>query len=312
MLPHLDDAPTLAARTRRTTVLACALTAAVLAPCVDLFLFQGAMSSGLDPELDAIIAYVLWAPVMAGALGGLVPHLAFRASPAYRGIATIGLAAVAGVLQLGLLLLATLPGMVVERGVGGLDVLGVAAMIGTFGSIVSAPMGAGFGLLFLVTAWPAIRSMEAPSQDGPAWVSCAAGVQLAVASFIALALLHAAEGPYCQALFVVALPSLGVHLPDGSDVAWTRYLLAGPLVIGALLVLARGLWLELVLWRCARALQRDVHPRWRKTTTEASLETVVPLRTRDRARRLLEVVAREEVAPYRGTTAAITAISEDV
>lgn len=310
MLSHLHDVPTLAARTRRVAVLAAALSAAVLAPCVDLFLFQGGMTNGLDPELGAIVAYVLWAPVMAGALGGLVPHLAFRASPAYRAVATIGLAAVAGVLQLGLLLLATLPAMVVERGVAGLDVLGVAAMIATFGGIVSAPTGAGFGLLFLVSAWPAIRALEAPSQDGTAWVSGAAGVQLAIAAAITLALLHGAEGPYCQALFVVALPALGVGLPEGSDLAWTRYLLASPLALGALVALACGAWRGLSLTRLARALRHERHPRWALTRVPANLENVVPLLGRERGRRLLEVVERE-TAPYRGSATAVTALAEE-
>jgi hypothetical protein len=248
---------------------------------------------------------------MAGALGGLVAHLTFRVGARWRVPATVGFGAAAGVLHLGLLLLATLPTEVATRGAGGLDVIGMAGVIGAFGSIVSAPMGAAFGALFLVTTWPATRSLEAPSHDGPAWVAGASALQLTLAAGIALALLHAAEGPYCQALFVVALPSLGVHLPEGSDLAWTRHLLASPLVIGALLAFARGLWLELVLSRCAHALRRDVHPRWRKTATEASPQSVVPLLALERGRKLFEVVARDEAGPYRGASPALTAIAED-
>jgi hypothetical protein len=268
------------------------------------------MSDERDPELGQVIAYMLWSRVMAGALGGLVPHLAFRASTRWRLLATVGHAAVAGVLQLGLLLLATLPGEVAARGAVGLEVIGVAGLLGALGSIVSAPMGAGFGVLFLVSMFPASWSLDEPSQDGPAQVSIAAAVQLAIAAMIALALLLASEGRYCQALFVVALPSLGVELPEGSDLAWTRFLLASPLAIGALLALARGVWSLLAFARSVRALRRGEHPRWVLTLAEASQELVMPLLARDRGVRLLEVVAREDVAPYRGSTPAITAIAE--
>ena len=309
MLSHLDDHACLAARARRTAVLACALTAAVLAPIVDLALFSG-MTHGLDPELRDVVSYSLWAPVQAGALGALVAHLALRARPGMRVLATICVAAVGGVLQLSLVLLATLPAELARRGLGGLDELGMAGVLGAFGSVVSAPMGAAFGILFLLSVSPAARSIEAPSQDGPAWVDLAVAAQLAAATGLALAILAEVEGAYCQALFVVALPSLGLALPEGSDVAWTRYLLAAPLAMGALVSLARGLWELATIARCVRALRSDQHPRWRLSRVEASLGSVVPLLGRERAKRLLEVVARES-APYRGGEAVVTALAED-
>ena len=317
MTTELAAPQVLAARARRPAILACALTAAVLAPLVDWLLVEEVLRNGADPWLADVVASAVWAPVEAAVLGGVVALLALhvQARPWIRVAATLGVAAVGGVLQLGLVMLAALPGEVARRGVEGLEGLAGAVMFGTIGSIVSAPMGAAFGALFLLALAPAAWSSARPSHDGPAWVWLAGAALLAVGFAVSLVLLHHLEDPYCQALLVVSLPSLGVHLGDGWDLAWTRYLLASPLAAGSLLFVARSLWLHLALARSVVALRRDVHPRWRIAgpTEVLSTDDVAPLfafasRT-EAGDAPLAVVAREATSPYRGQATPLASIA---
>lgn len=310
MTTELDDTAALPARARRPALLACALTAAVLAPLVDWLLVDEVLTDHEDPALGHVLVYAVWTPLMAGALGGLVAFvtLRLRASAWARVASTIGLAAAAGVVQLGLLFLGSLPADVADRGLAGLECIGGGLMFGTIGSIVSAPMGAVFGMLFVIATGPAAWCDERPSHDGPAWCWLFGASILTLATGIALALLYALEGPYCQALFVVTLPSLGLAQPPGSDLAWTRYLLAAPLALGALAFALRSLWLHVALVRCAIALRHDRHPRW-KITTEPSRDAIVPVFASDRLRDTVVIVAREQLVAYRGHPTPVASIS---
>jgi hypothetical protein len=290
--------------------MASALTAAVLAPLVDWILVTELLTEHEDPSLGHVLVYAAWTPVMAGVLGGLVAFVALgmRASAWARVISTVALAAVAGAVQLGLLFLGSLPADVADRGLAGLECIAGAAMFGSVGSFVSAPMGAVFGVLFVIATGPAAWCASRPSHDGPAWCWLSAAALLALSTGLALGLLDALEGPYCQALFVVTLPSLGLALPPGSDVAWTRYLLATPLALGALAFALRSLWLHVALVRCAIALRHDRHPRW-KITSEPSRDAIVPVFASDRLRDTVVIVAREELDPYRGHARPLASIS---
>jgi hypothetical protein len=174
MTAELDDTHSLRARARRPAVLACALTAAVLAPLVDWLLIEEVLTNHEDPPLANVLAYPAWSPAMAGLLGGLVAIVALRdvdragtPSPLARVAATVGLGAVAGVLHLGLLAMASLPAEVASRGVEGLECIVGAAMLGTIGAIVSAPMGAAFGVLFVLATGPAAWCAARPLARRP-------------------------------------------------------------------------------------------------------------------------------------------------
>jgi hypothetical protein len=308
---ELEDTTALPVRARRPAVLACALSAAVLAPLVDWLLLEGVLTNHQDPPLGHVLTYATWTPLLAGVLGGLVAFVSLRLPTSARArlASTIGLGTVSGVLQLALLFLASVPAEVVDRGVAALEVIVFACVFGTMGSIVNAPMGAVFGMLFVIATGPALWCEVRPSHDGPAWCWLSGASLLALATGLALGLLLALEGPYCQALFVVTLPSLGVALPLGSDLAWTRYLLAAPLALGAFAFALRGLWLHAALLRCAIALREDCHPPW-KITTEPASETVVPLFALDRLRDTVVIVTRDAPGPYRAHPRPVAAIAD--
>ncbi len=312
LLSHLDDAETLARRTRRPIVLACMLASAILSTLVDELILGGFFSEGYALTLHELVLYTVWAMVLSAVIGGAVVHLSLADRHLVGPVAdTLGLSALGGVVQCGLVLVAPAMVRALAAGPGAHEALALPVMGGTMGAIVSGPVGLAFGGVFLLAVRPTQALLASPSHAGPARASRHAARVLVVASAIAFALTYFLEGTYCQSLFLVIAPALDVTVPEGTDLAWTRFVLVcGPLVIAALVAWGRGAWLDRRMTLLLAALRRGTHPQWVIAPTAIAHLAILPLREGDRASSFA-VTERENEAPYRRTNAALALVSKD-
>jgi hypothetical protein len=312
LLTHLDDDDALARRTRRPIVLACMLASSILAPLVDELILGGFFSEGYALALHELVLYAGWAALLSAVIAGVVVHLSLADRHVIGPFAdTLGLSALGGTIQCGLVLVA--PALVRTLSAGPLahEALAMPVMGGVMGAIVAAPMGLAFGGVFLVAVRPAQKLLAAPTHTGPTEAWRHAAFVLAIASVLAGVLAYVLEGTYCQSLFLVIAPALDVHVPTGSDLAWTRLVIVpAPLVLGALASFAWGTWLARRMKHTLTALRAGEHPGWVIAPIAQTSSPLLPLRDDDRASSFA-VHARDESAPYRAAPAALALVSRD-
>jgi hypothetical protein len=313
MIDRLETAETLRGRARRTIVLAAAIASAGLAPLVDELVLGNAFGHG---RMDAVpvLAFGAWGAVLAAAIGGATVHLSLRTDSAAN---VVWLSILAGIAYLPVLLGGALVPELADRGVDDLlSMLGGGLLITVVGAIVSGPAGFGFGLVFLAGLAPLRPSIDAPTHELPARAHYAAGGLFGAASASAFLLSLAMTGSYCQMIFFVLLPALGVEAPPGTDLAWTCFVVVPtPFVVLSLAALARGAWLDRRMRLTVAALRRGDHPRWTLATSTAGCarRELVPMREHDAERRPIAqaVLARDALTPYRDDGAAVTLLAPD-
>ena len=295
----------------RRLTLGTALVCSLLAP---ILLGAGFLEFPLmhAPRVSAVLRFFLISIPLAGLLGGLVMHLAVQkrsAAKLVRNACFGGVLFLTGTVVLHMALDGAHPRLV----------FGVGLFSGTFGSVISAPCGFLFGLAMRSMFETANKHPEAPAQDS----------QLRVAQLVAWALLAAAgfsllatwlvEGPYEVALSHwlstgPVRPPEGSFLriieghtqpvfvtPEGSALAWTRFLFAAPLALVAALLWA---YTQLQAWKFQReraAIRGRTHETWSISDLHAE-DDAMPLTEADRRstqKRLLEPL--EGGLPYRET-----------
>lgn len=306
-LDRLDDQDTLRARARRTVLAAVAVSAAVLAPLVDELLLGNAISHG---RMDAAWVFFAgaWAAITAALTATLAMHRALgSATPA----AVVGFSVLGGVLYPVALFS---PGFLAGLPSGDwMRLLAMPFVVVLLGGFFSAPAGLGFGFVFLSGIARIHGDLAQPTQETPARAWRAAALICASGALASLLLAVILAGSYCQLIFFVLLPALGIEAGEGTDLAWTRFvLLPAPLALASIAAFARAVWLERELTRTIALLRRGEHPRWilGASAAEGSREHVVPLRDRDRSTNARLVHQRDAQAPYRDGVA-VTLLAPD-
>ena len=312
LLCHLDDDASLARRTRRPIVLACMLASSILAPLVDELILGGFFAEGYALALHELVIYAGWAALLSAVIAGVVVHLSLADRHMIGPFAdTLGLSALGGAVQCGLVLVAPALVRALSGGPQSHEALAMPVIGGVMGAIVSAPVGLAFGGVFLVAVRPAQRLLAAPTHSGPAEAWRHAGLVLGIASVLAGVLAYFLEGTYCQSLFLVIVPALDVYVPIGSDLAWTRLVVVpAPLVLGALVSFAWGAGLSWRMTSTLAALRAGEHPRWVIAPLAQTSSRLAPLRDDDRTSSFA-VHARDQEAPYRAAPAALALVSRD-
>ena len=313
MLDRLDDAETLRARARRTIVLAAALASAGLAPLVDELLLGNAFGHG---RMDAggVLGFGVWGAMLGALIGGSAVRVSLRTDSAAN---VVWVSILAGIVYLPLLFAGAVLPELVRHGLGDLlAMLGGGVLITVIGAIVSGPAGFGFGLVFLAGLAPLRPSIESPTHELPARAHYAAAGLFGAAGASAFLLSLALTGSYCQMVFFVLLPALGMEAPPGTDIAWTcSVIVPAPFVSMTVAALARGAWLDRRVRLTVEALRRGDHPRWVLATATAgrARRELVPLREHDGERRGVAhaVHTRDAHAPYRDDGSVVTLLAPE-
>ena len=262
------------------------VASAWLAPIV---LGMSTIVVGNVPMIHGTLLAAALSMLPAAALGGWAMHAGAKARSWKT---TLAVATFGGVLFLAAATTAYLEVMIGAESVGhGLGLMVVAALFACFGTVVSAPTGFAFGLLFLAALHPMTRALEAPAQDTPARAALASASLLTLSSVLAfLALL-----PIGQAYESFVQGDL--HLALGS---WTRFpVLAGPLALAALAFALIGRFEKQAHQRTRRAIVEGLHAEYAPSELAPDV-SAVPLTEFDRKSADLRVVLRRDVSAYRG------------
>jgi hypothetical protein len=313
MLTELEDGTRLRARAQRILTASAAISAAALSPVVCEMIFaQLAFSTRIQPS------YLLLGGVWSAALGALLASGVMTRAFHGRAVPSAGSViawAMLGGLAYPVLLLAPsgLRGLMSSSASETLRLVVLGPIILTLvGAIISLPAGAAFGGVF----WSGVSRMqshlEKPAHDtvAHAWTSGAVG--LAIAAAVLLGPVGLLEGSYCQVLFFVLFPALGVTPPEGTDLAWTRLVvMPAPLLASAAFFAWRGARHARTVARTVEALRAGTHPRWAlEARGDATETTTLPLvgAHHPAVDRML-VVARDDGSPYRDGTGALAWIA---
>jgi hypothetical protein len=205
------DDDTTRERARWTLQASAALVSAGLAPIVDE-LVLGDATFVTEPRMSTTtLLYAAWAALVGAAGGALAVHLALdRRSPLH----VLWIATLVGILHPPLVL----PQLIAHAESPVVALLGVTLM----GTVVSAPAGLVFGVIFL-----------AGLAGSRTWLAVAR--MFAAAGAVALVLSIPLGGSYCQLVFFVLLPALGIEPPPGTDIEWTRLVVVpAPFVLASL------------------------------------------------------------------------------
>ena len=181
------------------------------------------------PHTDDVLRWLLVTIALSTVIAGLVMHaaLAKRSAPMLFGLSCLG----------GFLFV-VLTGGLYELLDGELESAGTGLLFGaTFGAVLSIPCGMLFGLLFLGIFVPTQKHLADPAQDSLAHTANALARVLLIASVIAMVAVAIVEGPYCITFFSVLAGLFQYDPPEGTDIAWTRYLIGAPFVLTALALL---------------------------------------------------------------------------
>jgi hypothetical protein len=321
VLTRLDDVATLRRRAHAPLIAAAALSAAVLSPLV-CELFLGQLAFGQRMRMRDLVLGGGWAASLGLALAALAVRAALRAPAAEHGQpgpimrAVIGRAVAGGVAYPPLLFAPFLLMGALESDLANAVKLALVAplVLTALGAIVSAPTGAGFGLIFSSGILRSATRLGAPAHDLVAFTRASGAVTLLIASCLAVALAAILEGSYCQTLFFTVLPALGVTVPEGTDAAWTRLVvLPAPLWLGAAALYLLSLREQRRVEATVAALRASAHPAWLlddATPGEHEASTALPLRETDRgASAHAAVRARPDGAPYREGGAALAVVA---
>ncbi len=224
------------AHARRIVIGAAALASLGLAPLVDeLILGTGAF----EPRMNATtLLYGAWSAILGALVGGQV----VRSSLERRPWRVLALAALGGTLHPAMLFA---PVQLDELSRGELlDVVRMTGGILVLSTLVAGPIGLVFGLVFSAGVWPLQPHYAARSPHVVRHAWTASARILLAASVPAGLLAYVLAGSYCQLIFFLLLPALGLEAPPGTDIEWTRLVLVpAPFFLAAA-----------VSWACAGRL----------------------------------------------------------
>lgn len=175
---------------------------------------------------DEVLRFLIASVSTSALISGLVMHAGVtkRSSGVLFGLACVG----------GYLFV-MLTGVLFQLLGGELEDAGSTLLISaTFAAALSIPCGMLFGFLFMGMLAPVQMQLERPAQESLAVAARALARVLAVASILAVIAISSVEGPYCMSFFGVL--SEVFEAPEGTDIAWTRFLVGVPLLVPALLL----------------------------------------------------------------------------
>ncbi|MBN8612566.1 MAG: hypothetical protein J0L92_18370 [Deltaproteobacteria bacterium] len=221
-MSRVPDDDTIRTGVRVRMITATAIVSAGLAPIVDELVLGDAMN---EPRMSSgTLLYGAWAALLGAIGGGLVMRIALdRRSPLH----VLWLATLAGILHPPFLI----PQLILDSESPVLTVLAVVAL----GAAVSAPVGLGFGAVFLAGLAGVHADLTTPTRATRSRTWLAIARLFAAAAAVALLLSLWLGGSYCQLVFYVLLPALGLEAPPGTDLEWTRLLvLPAPFALAAL------------------------------------------------------------------------------
>lgn len=290
-MPVLQRHEVLQQRATARLTLAAMITSAILAPLV---LGTTVIAMGRIFVTVEMLSAAALAMVPAACLGGLSMHYAAKLR-SIRSLLTF--AACGGVLFLGLASAICLAAIYAHEPLTAahlLSLLMVLVMFAACGCIVSAPVGFGFGLLFLTALGPMASRLTHAAQDTPAQAAFASARMLVCATLLA-SCASACIGP-SYTLFLQDV----LHV---SFAAWTRYVLfAGPLALSAAVFTLLGLLEARALQRTRSALLNDTDPQLHLAEMAPS-ENAIPLTDADRMGARERLVQRRDAGAYRDCAA---------
>ena len=178
------------------------------------------------PHMDAVLRWLLVTITLCTVIAGLVMHIALAKRSAHM---LFGLSCLGG------FLFVVLSGGLYELLDGDFASARTGLLVGaTSGAVLSVPCGGLFGLLFLGMFVPTQKHLATPAQDSLAHTARALARVLLIASAIAMLAVGLIEGPYCSTFFGLLSSGFQYEAPEGTDIAWTRYLIGAPFVLTAL------------------------------------------------------------------------------
>lgn len=280
-------------RTIMRLTLAAMVASSILAPLV-----LGAVTLSIGSAFDGSGPGAISLKSLAAAALAMVPAALFGGFAMHRGAsqrsesATIGWAVLGGVLFLGAAIVCSACTSAQATELPRVpELMMLAVMMTGIGSILSAPAGFAFGLLFLIALSAVVARLDRPAEDTPAHAALASTAMLFVAAAVSLVPASAIEADYFR--FVVT--HLGAGIP-----AWTRFaVFTGPLALTALAFLLVGLSEKRTYYRARRAILRGTHPEYYPGDI-APDEDAVPLTEADRRRANKRTLMRRESSAYRG------------
>ena len=242
--------------------------------------------NGITVEL---LAAAVLAMVPAACLGGLAMH---RGATSRNEASTLGWSVLGGVLFLGACVCCASISMIGadDSGPTGLEVLGLALLFTTLGSIVSGPTGFAFGLLFLIALSPLTSRLARPSIVTPADATRGAAVLLLVASGVAT---------ICAAVVHVHVANFARdHL--ALDTPWLAFALFPlPLALSAFVFELKSLLETRTILRLRNAILSDAHPEYHPGDIPPE-EDATPLTELDRKSTDKRVLVVRASSAYRG------------
>lgn len=315
MLLALDDAATLRRRARRCVLLAAALSAMTLSPLV-VTLLGHRVGPTTFCGLRELSVFVGWGALLGALLATAAVWRAFRSAAAPTIGAVIRWSVLAGfvypMLLFAPLYLGSFALARVRESPGMLVMAPLVFML--FGAMFSLPAGAMFGAVFWSGIYFVRDRLAHPAHDVVARAKAGGVVMLLAAMCLAVFLAGLIEGPYCQTLFFTVLPALDVVPAEGTDAAWTRYVvLPAPLLLEALMFALASVIEQRRIARTVRSVAGGTHPLWIAEgpidVDTAARDGALPLREADRgAPRHLAVRSRSDGSPYRGGQPAVALI----
>ena len=178
------------------------------------------------PHVDEVLRFLFSAIAVSSAISGLVMHVGVTKRS---GGVLFGLACVGGYFFV------MLTGVLYQLLGAELGDVGSTILVSaTFAAALSIPCGMLFGLLFIGMLAPVQMQLESPAQDSLAQTARALARVFAVASVLAVIAVTVIEGPYCITFFSVLSEAFDYQAPEGTDIAWTRFLIGVPLLLAAL------------------------------------------------------------------------------
>jgi hypothetical protein len=283
----------------RRVTLAAMITSAFLAP-----LILGTFCRGIDSMVasdEGSGPSAITVELLTGAVLAMIPAACLGGFAMYRGATkrseahTLGWATVGGVLFLGAALGCVVLASRVFTGTATHTDSDSPAMLiwplimMILGSIVSAPFGAAFGVLFLVAQNRVTLRLEHPSADTPASAMRNSAAMLLLASGVA--------GLCAIAVRIPVAVFLRSHLD--LDAPWFAILLPAPLALSAVLFVLLGIQQTRSLHRTRQTILSGTHPEYYPGDI-APEEDAVPLTEADRRSANKRTLMRRESSAYRG------------
>lgn len=170
-----------------------------------------------------------------------------------------------------------------------LNTIALSLLLAVFGSVISAPTGFLFGLLFLLALTGQPQRLSRPSQDAPSEAAFAASRMLLVATVIA-----------CLFLLVLDVTEASSMLGLGPDVPpWVGIAIPAPTALGSLLFALVGMHEKRANQALRHLIARGTHPEYYPGDI-APGEDAIPLTAEDRKHTPKRLLVRRDASAYRG------------